>query len=89
MSRKISKALVFASLQKLYQYNLKDNVDLYYKKTRNICGEASSCYLALNRNAGSALNFPKTIDNLKKKPTIGDKYCGRITEGSFKVQNVL
>ena len=34
-------------------------------KEQGICGEASSCYLALNRNAESAFKLPKTIDNLK------------------------
>ena len=33
-------------------------------KVPGIDGEASSCYLALNRNAGSALKLPKMIDNL-------------------------
>ena len=44
-------------------------------KEPGICGEVSSCYLALNRNAGSALKLPKTIDNLKNYPTIGDRNC--------------
>ena len=42
------------SLQKLYQYNIEDNGDLN-KKGSGIRGEESSCYLALNRNTGSAL----------------------------------
>ena len=34
-------------------------------KEPGIHGEASSCYLALNRNAESALKLPEMIDNLK------------------------
>ena len=35
-------------------------------KEPGIHGEASYCYLALNRNAGSALKLPKVIDNLEE-----------------------
>ena len=58
-------------------------------KESGICGESSSYYLALNRNAGRTLKLPKMIDNLKDWPMIGDRNCERITEGSFKMQNVL
>ena len=55
MARRIGKALVFVSLQKLYHIILKIMATCITKEPE-IHGEARACY---------ALKLPKTIDNLK------------------------